>query len=50
MSGNRRELGGSFAPGRSHLRRAEYGAIQLADGGVLGREPESSERSYVCAL
>jgi hypothetical protein len=45
MTGNVRELGGSFALGPWHARRAGYGAIQLADDGVLGREPESSQRS-----
>jgi hypothetical protein len=50
MTGNRRELGGSFALGPWHLRRAEYGAIQLAGDGSSGREPENSQRSYVCAL
>ena len=39
MTGNRRELGGSFALGPWHLRRAEYGAIQLAGDGSSGREP-----------
>ena len=36
MTGNGRELGGSFALGPWHLRRAEYGAIQLAGDGVFG--------------
>jgi len=49
MTGIGRELGGSFALGPWHACRAGYGAIQLADG-VLGRGPESSERSYICAL
>jgi hypothetical protein len=37
MTRNGRELGASFAPGPWHLRRAEYGAIQLAGDGVFGR-------------
>jgi hypothetical protein len=49
MTGNRRELGGSFALGPQHVRRAGYGTIQLAGNEVFGREPKSSERSYVCA-
>ncbi len=36
MTGNRRELGGSFAHGPWHLRRAGYGAMQLAGGGGFG--------------
>lgn len=40
MTGNGRELGGSFALGPWHLRRAEYGAIQPVCDGSSGREPE----------
>ena len=36
MTGNGRELGGSFLPGPWRVRRAGYGAMQLAGGGVFG--------------
>ncbi len=36
MTGNRRELGGSFALGPWHVRRAGYGAMQLAGDGGFG--------------
>ena len=45
MTGNRRELCGSFALGPWHLRRAEYGGIQLAGDGVLG--PRAGELGTV---
>jgi hypothetical protein len=51
MTGNRRELGGSFAFGPWHVRRAKYGARYSSPvTGSSGREPKSLERSYVCAL
>ncbi len=36
MTGNRSELGGSFALGPWHVRRAGYGAMQLAGDGGFG--------------
>jgi len=36
VSGHGRELGGSFALGPWRVRRAGYGAIQLAGDGVFG--------------
>jgi len=36
MTENGRELGGSFALGPRHVRRAEYGAMQLPRRRVLG--------------
>jgi len=50
MTGNRRELGGSFALGPSHLRRAGTARYSSPTTGSSGREPDSSKRSYVCAL
>jgi hypothetical protein len=50
MTGNRRELGGSFALGPWHVRRAEYGAIQLADDGVFGPRAGELGTVYVCGL
>ncbi len=48
MTGNGREFGGSFALGPWHLRRAAYGAIQLAGGGVFG--PRAGELGTVLCL
>jgi quinol monooxygenase YgiN len=48
MTGNRRELGGSFAFGPWHVRRAKYGAIQLAGDGVFG--PRAEELGTVLCL
>jgi hypothetical protein len=48
MTGNGRELGGSFALGPWHARRAGYGAIHLADDGVFG--PRAGELGTVLCL
>jgi hypothetical protein len=48
MTGNRQELGGSFGLGTcAGPGTARYSSPAT---GSSGREPESSERSYVCAL
>jgi pyridoxine 4-dehydrogenase len=49
MTGNRRELGGSFALGPWHVRRAGYGAMQLAGDGVFGPARERDEALRVLA-
>jgi pyridoxine 4-dehydrogenase len=43
MTGNGRELGGSFALGPWCVRRAGYGAIQLAGDGVFGPPRDRGE-------
>ena len=43
MSGNGRELGGSFALGPRRVRRAGYGAMQLAGDGVFGPPRDRDE-------
>ena len=43
MTGNRRELGGSFALGPWHVRRAGYGTMQLAGDGVFGPPRDRDE-------
>ena len=43
MSGNGRELGGSFPLGPWHVRRAQYGAMQLAGDGVFGPPRDRDE-------
>jgi hypothetical protein len=54
MTGNGRELGGSFALGAWHVRPAGYGAMPLVGDGVLAPcSPirAGSERSYgLCPL
>jgi pyridoxine 4-dehydrogenase len=43
VSGNGRELGGSFALGRWRVRRAGYGAMQLAGDGIFGPPRDRDE-------
>ena len=43
MTGNRRELGGSFPLGPGRVRRAGYGAMQLAGDGVFGPPRDREE-------
>ena len=43
MTGNGRELGGSFALGPWRVRRAGYGAMQLAGDGVFGPPRDRDE-------
>src|SRR5258707_3576208 len=43
VTGNGRELGGSFALGRWRVRRAGYGAMQLAGDGVFGPPRDRGE-------
>ncbi len=43
MPGNERELGGSFALGPWRVRRAGYGAMQLAGDGVFGPPRDRDE-------
>ena len=43
MTGNRRELGGSFALGPWHVLRAGYGAMQLPGDGVFGPPRDRDE-------
>jgi aryl-alcohol dehydrogenase-like predicted oxidoreductase len=43
VSGNGRELGGSFALGRWRVHRAGYGAMQLAGDGVFGPPRDRDE-------
>ena len=43
MTGNRRELGDSFALGPWHVRRAGYGTMQLAGDGVFGPPRDRDE-------
>ena len=43
MTGNGRELGGSFALGPWRVRRAGYGAMQLAGDGVFGPPRDRGE-------
>jgi len=43
MTENGRELGGSFALGPQHVRRAEYGAMQLPGDGVFGPPRDRDE-------
>ena len=43
MTGQRQELGGSFALGRRRVRRAGYGAMQLAGDGVFGPPRDRDE-------
>ena len=47
MTGNRRELGGSFALGPWRVRRAGYGAMQLAGDGVFGPPRDREEALLV---
>jgi len=51
MTENGRELGGSFALGPQHVRRAECGAMQLPGDGVLGppRDRDEALRAAVAA-
>jgi pyridoxine 4-dehydrogenase len=43
VTGNRRELGGSFPLGPGRVRRAGYGAMQLAGDGVFGPPRDREE-------
>ena len=43
MTGNRQELGGSFPLGPGRVRRAGYGAMQLAGDGVFGPPRDREE-------
>ena len=43
MTGNRRELGGSFPLGAGRVHRAGYGAMQLAGDGVFGPPRDREE-------
>ena len=43
MTGNARELGGSFALGPWRVRRAGYGAMQLAGDGIFGPPRDRGE-------
>ena len=43
MTGNGRELGGCFALGPWRVRRAGYGAMQLAGDGVFGPPRDRGE-------
>jgi len=43
VTGNGRELGGSFALGPWRVRRAGYGAMQLAGDGVFGPPRDRDE-------
>ena len=47
MTGNGRELGGSFALGPWRVRRAGYGAMQLAGDGVFGPPRDRGEALQV---
>jgi aryl-alcohol dehydrogenase-like predicted oxidoreductase len=47
VTGNGRELGGSVALGPWHVRRAGYGAMQLAGDGVFGPPRDRDEALQV---
>src|SRR5579859_6337146 len=47
VAGSVRELGGSFALGPWRVRRAGYGAMQLAGDGVFGPSRDRSEALLV---